>query len=316
MSRIGLAARALRLTISRTHADPTADYDAASPSYDTYFSPVMGVHSLAALDEVLIRPGDDVLELACGTGHLTQEIVRRLGGRGSVRAVDKSPGMLAVARAKVEPEVELSPGIELSLEEGDMEEFLLARPTGSADLVVIGWAICYSKPARLLEQVRRVLRPGGRVVVIETRGDALKTLITQLEKVFAADPSLLTGLIRVSLPKDAATVARWFGKAGLTVDVQRDGHQLLPAETPEAALEWVQRSGAAAGFKDAVDQSREQYALDLIRDGLARQVAQHGPLELRHTFVVVTGRSPGGPADGSPVGGGSADAHRKEVGSA
>ncbi|MGW6916526.1 class I SAM-dependent methyltransferase [Kitasatospora sp. NPDC054939] len=309
MSRLGLAARALRLTLSRTHADPTPDYDAASTSYDTYFSPVMGVHSIAALDEVAIRPGDRVVELACGTGHLTHEIVRRLEGRGSVHAVDKSPGMLAVAKAKVLPETLRSPGLDVSLEEGDMEEFLRTRPTGGADLVVVGWAICYSKPVKLLEQIRRVLRPGGRIVVIETRGDALKTLIDQLEKVFAADPSLLTGLVRVNLPKDAATVARWFARAGLTVDVQRDGHQVLPVDTPDAALEWVQRSGAAAGFKDAVDQSREQHALGLIRDGLAEHTAKHGPLELRHTFVVVTGTSPAA----APAAGGR---HREGVGSA
>ncbi|MQS11112.1 class I SAM-dependent methyltransferase [Streptomyces kaniharaensis] len=293
MSRLGLAARALRLTLSRTHADTTPDYDAASPSYDTYFSPVMGVHSIAALREVTITPGDDVLELACGTGHLTHEIIRRLEGRGSVHAVDKSPGMLSVAQAKVMPEALRSPGLDVSLQEGDMEEFLRTRPSDSADLVVVGWAICYSKPVKLLEQIRRVLRPGGRVMVIETRGDALKTLIEQLEKVFTADPSLLTGMIRVNLPKDAATVARWFTRAGLTVDVHRDGHQVLPADTPDAALEWVQRSGAAAGFKDAVDQSREEHALELIRAGLAEHVARHGALELRHTFVVVTGTNPG-----------------------
>ncbi|MFD0275013.1 class I SAM-dependent methyltransferase [Kitasatospora sp. NPDC127111] len=312
MSRLGLAARALRLHLSRTHADPTPDYDAASSSYDTYFSPVMGVHSIAALSEVVIRPGDDVLELACGTGHLTHEIVRRLEGRGSVHAVDKSPGMLAVAQAKVQPVVLRSPELDVSLREGDMEEFLRSRGTASADLVVIGWAICYSKPVKLLEQVKRVLRPGGRVMVIETRGDALKTLIDQLEKVFAADPSLLTGLVRVNLPKDAATVGRWFAKAGLTVDVQRDGHQVLPADTPEAALEWVQRSGAAAGFKDAVDHRREQHALDLIRDGLAEHVAKHGPLELRHTFAVVTGTSPVTTSAGTGPGG----RHREGVGTA
>ncbi|BAJ32853.1 MULTISPECIES: class I SAM-dependent methyltransferase [Kitasatospora] len=311
MSRLGLAARALRLTLSRTNADTTPDYDAASSSYDTYFSPVMGVHSLAALREVTVSPGDDVLELACGTGHLTEEIVRRLEGRGSVRAVDKSPGMLAVAKAKVLPEATRSPGLEVSLEVGDMEEFLRARPDDSADLVVIGWAICYSKPVRLLEQVKRVLRPGGRIVVIETRGDALKTLIEQLEKVFTADPSLLTGMIRVNLPKDAAAVARWFTKAGLTVDVQRDGQQVLPATTPDTALEWVQRSGAAAGFKDAVDQSREEHALELIRKGLADHVARHGALELRHTFVVVTGTNPG-----TTTGTGPGSRHREGVHSA
>ncbi|MFF1905050.1 class I SAM-dependent methyltransferase [Kitasatospora sp. NPDC058218] len=312
MSRLGLAARALRLTLSRTHADTTPDYDAASSSYDSYFSPVMGVHSLAALNEVKIRPGDDVLELACGTGHLTHEIVRRLEGRGSVHAVDKSPGMLAVAQAKILPDTLHAPELEVSLQEGDMEDFLRSRPTASADLVVVGWAICYSKPVKLLEQVKRVLRPGGRVVVIETRGDALKTLITQLEKVFAADPSLLTGMIRVNLPKDAATVARWFTKAGLTVDVQRDGHQVLPADTPEAALEWVQRSGAAAGFKDAVDHRREDHALELIRAGLAEHVARNGTLELRHTFAVVTGTSPSSPSAGTGPGG----RHREGVGTA
>ncbi|MFD7905086.1 class I SAM-dependent methyltransferase [Kitasatospora sp. NPDC059722] len=311
MSRLGLAARALRLTLSRTNADTTPDYDAASSSYDTYFSPVMGVHSLAALREVTVSPGDDVLELACGTGHLTHDIVRKLEGRGSVRAVDKSPGMLSVAKAKVLPEAMRSPDLEVSLEEGDMEEFLRARPNDSADLVVVGWAICYSKPVRLLEQIKRVLRPGGRIVVIETRGDALKTLIEQLEKVFTADPSLLTGMIRVNLPKDAATVARWFTKAGLTVDVQRDGHQVLPATTPEEALEWVQRSGAAAGFKDAVDQSREEHALELIRKGLAEHVARHGALELRHTFVVVTGTNPG-----TTTGTGPGGRHREGVRSA
>ncbi|MEE1786303.1 methyltransferase domain-containing protein [Streptomyces sp. SP17BM10] len=311
MSRLGLAARALRLTLSRTNADTTPDYDAASSSYDTYFSPVMGVHSLAALREVTVSPGDDVLELACGTGHLTHEIVRKLEGRGSVRAVDKSPGMLSVAKAKVLPEAMRSPDLEVSLEEGDMEEFLRTRPNDSADLVVVGWAICYSKPVRLLEQIKRVLRPGGRIVVIETRGDALKTLIEQLEKVFTADPSLLTGMIRVNLPKDAATVARWFTKAGLTVDVQRDGHQVLPATTPEEALEWVQRSGAAAGFKDAVDQSREEHALELIRKGLADHVARHGALELRHTFVVVTGTNPGATTGTGPGG-----RHREGVRSA
>ncbi|MFF3069526.1 class I SAM-dependent methyltransferase [Kitasatospora sp. NPDC057936] len=311
MSRLGLAARALRLTLSRTNADTTPDYDAASSSYDTYFSPVMGVHSLAALREVTVSPGDDVLELACGTGHLTHDIVRKLEGRGSVRAVDKSPGMLSVAKAKVLPEAMRSPDLEVSLEEGDMEEFLRTRPNDSADLVVVGWAICYSKPVRLLEQIKRVLRPGGRIVVIETRGDALKTLIEQLEKVFTADPSLLTGMIRVNLPKDAATVARWFTKAGLTVDVQRDGHQVLPATTPEEALEWVQRSGAAAGFKDAVDQSREEHALELIRKGLAEHVARHGALELRHTFVVVTGTNPG-----TTTGTGPGGRHREGVRSA
>lgn len=292
MSRLRLAARALRLTLSGAHADPTADYDAASSDYDTFFSPVMGGHSVAALDEVTVAPGSDVVELACGTGHLTAELVRRLRGRGSLRAVDKSPGMLGVAREKVHPLVRSTPELTVELSEGDMETFVQGLPAGSADLVVVGWAICYAKPVRLLTEIRRVLRPGGRVLVIETRADAHHALTQGLERVFADDPSLLTSMVRVSLPKDAATVARWFAKADLTVDVRREGSQTIPAHTPADVMEWVQRSGAAAGFKTAVDQSREQLVLDRVEAALAELLAREGTLEIEHTFVVVAGGRP------------------------
>ncbi|MVO90092.1 methyltransferase domain-containing protein [Streptomyces sp. p1417] len=292
MSRIRLAARALRLTLNRSHADPIADYDAASSDYDTFFSPVMGGHSTTALGEVPIARGDRVVELACGTGHLTAEIIRRLDGRGSVRAVDKSPGMLDVARRKVEALTADAPGVDVELSVGDMDTFIRAQADQSADLVVVGWAICYTKPARLLAEIVRVLRPGGRVMVIETRADAHQALTQGLEKVFADDPSLLTSLIRVALPKNAAAVARWFTKAGLTVTGQRDGAQTIPADTPAAVLEWVQRSGAAAGFKTAVDNGREQLVLDRVEDGLAELLRRDGTLEIQHTFVVVTGARP------------------------
>ena len=300
MSRVRLAARALRLALSRAHADPTADYDAASSDYDAFFSPVMGRHSIAALDSVPVRPGDDVVELACGTGHLTAEILRRLDGRGTLRAVDKSPGMLRVAQAKVRPLTEGHPGLTAELSEGDMESFIRSLPDAGTDLVVVGWAICYTKPTRLLAQIERVLRPRGRVVVIETRADAHQALTQGLERIFADDPSLLTALIRVTLPKDAGTVARWFTKAGLTVEKQHDGAQSIPARTPEQAVEWVTRSGAAAGFKTAVDGDREQLVLDRIAAGLGELLARDGVLDIRHTFVVVTGSKPTG-----------APAHRK-----
>ncbi|MEV0600350.1 methyltransferase domain-containing protein [Streptomyces sp. NPDC050315] len=292
MTRIRLAARAMCLAWSKSHADPTADYDAVSGDYDTYFSPVMGRHSLEALAEVPVRPGDTAVELACGTGHLTAEIVRRMEGRGTVLAVDKSPGMLAVARAKIQPLVSATDGLRVELSEGDMEIFLRGMPPSSVDLVVVGWAICYSKPPRLLADVERVLRPGGWVVVIETRADAHQTLTEHLQQVFGDDPSLLANLMRVSLPKNAAALARWFAQAGLAVAVQRDGTQTIPAHNPEEVMEWVQRSGAAAGFKNTVAPGREQQVLDQIRAGLAGTLARERTLNLHHTFVVVTGSKP------------------------
>ncbi len=282
MSRIRLALRALRLTVRGAHADPTPDYDLASPTYDDYFTRVMGAHSLSLLDGVTIRPGASVIELACGTGHITAELARRMGGLGHLHVVDKSPGMLDVARAKVPP----TSGLDLTFTEGDMEWFLGTRPTDSADLVVIGWAICYSVPERLLREVHRVLRPGGQVAVIESRADALQTLRTALEKVVAEDPTILTALLRVSLPRDEAVLGRWFARAGLDPVELRRGEQPLPCRTAEDAVEWVERSGAGAGFRDSFDRSREPEIRRRLAEALAAQRAERGSLGLTHTFVV------------------------------
>ncbi len=282
MTRARLALRALRLAVAGNRADPTPDYDAASGSYDEYFTELMGRHSIGMLDQVAISPGDRVLELACGTGHLTAEIARRLDGRGSLKVVDISAGMLAVARTKVARSDEL----DFSASQGDMERFLGQQATDSADLIVIGWAICYSHPVRLLREVTRVLRPGGTVALIETRADALVGLRSAFEEVVADDPSMLTALIRVSLPKNARVVNRWFTKAGLDPVLLREGEQPLPCKDGAQALEWVERSGAGAGFRDSFDADRQDEIRACLGRSIDRRVAAPGGIDLRHTFVV------------------------------
>jgi SAM-dependent methyltransferase len=292
MSRTGLALRALRLTVTGSKADPTPDYDVAGPSYDDYFTRVMGRHSSDLLAGVAFGPGATVVELACGTGHLTAQIARRLDGRGAIHAVDKSPGMLAVARQKLAGFGEL----DVSLQEGDMTEFLRTLPSGSADAVVCGWAICYSRPVTLLREVARVLRPGsGELGLIETRKDALGTLRHAFEQVVADDPALLTAMIQVALPRDAGTVGRWFRRAGLAPIRLAEGEQRLPCRTAAEALEWVERSGAGAGFRDAFDLGREHEVRARLATALGRSAAAPGGLDLRHSFVLGVARRAGAP---------------------
>lgn len=281
MSKATLAFRVLRLKIDRAEADPTPDYDVASSSYDDYFTQVMGRHSGAALEQVRIEPGMAVVELACGTGHLTAEIVRRLSGRGSLRACDKSPGMLAAAQEKVIG----GPELELSWAEGDMAEFLAAQPDGSADLVVIGWAICYSQPVALLRDVRRTLRPGGQVMIIETRANALANLQKAFEKVVADDPSYLKALIHVNLPRSPRTLDRWFRRAGLTTGRVWDGAQERTFASTSEAIEWLERSGAGAGFRDSFDPARTEDVRIRLEAVLEEERRRSGELTVQHSYV-------------------------------
>jgi demethylmenaquinone methyltransferase/2-methoxy-6-polyprenyl-1,4-benzoquinol methylase len=108
---------------------------------------------LAALSAV--RPGDRVLDAACGTGDLA--IADRAAGALSVTGLDFSARMLARARRK-------APSLEWV--EGD----LLALPfeDQSFDAATIGFGIRnVPELERGLAELRRVLRPGGRLAVLE-----------------------------------------------------------------------------------------------------------------------------------------------------
>lgn len=105
------------------------------------------------------RPGERVLDLACGTGIVARLIAPRVAPGGGVTGYDVSPAMLDVARERAAAE-----GIEVAWDQGDAAA--LPYADGSFDLVLCQQGLQYfpDKPTALRE-LRRVLAPGGRALV-------------------------------------------------------------------------------------------------------------------------------------------------------
>jgi demethylmenaquinone methyltransferase / 2-methoxy-6-polyprenyl-1,4-benzoquinol methylase len=114
-----------------------------------------------AVDFAGVGPGSRVLDVATGTGDLAIELARRVAPGGEVVGSDFSEAMLARARTKPKP-----PGAELRFEWGDALELPFADRTFDAATVGFG-ARNFSDLARGLAEMVRVVRPGGRVVVLE-----------------------------------------------------------------------------------------------------------------------------------------------------
>jgi demethylmenaquinone methyltransferase/2-methoxy-6-polyprenyl-1,4-benzoquinol methylase len=119
-----------------------------------------------AADLARVGPGSRVLDVATGTGDLAIELARRVSPGGEVVGSDFSEGMLSRARDKA---VKVSAGnglVRPRFEWGDALE--LPYPDGSFDAATVGFgARNFSDLPRGLAEMARVVRPGGRVVVLE-----------------------------------------------------------------------------------------------------------------------------------------------------
>jgi len=110
-----------------------------------------------------VHPGDAVLDAACGTGDLTIAFAKSAAAR--VVGVDFTPEMLEIAEKKKQ---RLDPTLadRIAYTEGDVQE--LPFPDGSFDVVSIALGIRnVTDPPRAIRQFARVLRPGGRLVIVE-----------------------------------------------------------------------------------------------------------------------------------------------------
>ncbi|HYE03728.1 MAG TPA: bifunctional demethylmenaquinone methyltransferase/2-methoxy-6-polyprenyl-1,4-benzoquinol methylase UbiE [Phycisphaerales bacterium] len=110
-----------------------------------------------------VGPGDRVLDAACGTGDLTLELAR--ARPREVVGVDFTPEMLELARRKLAARP-ADPRTTVSFRAGDA--LALDFPDASFDAATIGFGLRnVAEPVRALAELARVLRPGGRVVVLE-----------------------------------------------------------------------------------------------------------------------------------------------------
>jgi len=154
-------------------------YDRISGVYDALAD--SSEHRARELGIGLLAPAgnEQVLEIGFGTGHGLVEIGRRLGNGGRVSGLDVSPGMLDVARKRIQ-----ASGLEDRIGElrlGNAAE--LPYDDGSFDAVFTSFALeLFSEEdiPGVLEQISRVLKPGGRLGVVAMHDDGRKTAIVDL----------------------------------------------------------------------------------------------------------------------------------------
>lgn len=131
------------------------------------------------VDQALLKPGEKVLDVGCGTGGVTIPAKLRVGKTGEVAGIDPAPEMIAAARRKAN-----RAGLEIDFRVGVIES--LPFPDGTID-VVTSSLMMHHLPEHLrvkgLAEIRRVLKPSGRLLIAEMMrpsGSALKRFFNTL----------------------------------------------------------------------------------------------------------------------------------------
>ena len=110
-----------------------------------------------------VKPGDRVLDLAGGTGDIAALLHPRVGERGSIVLGDINDAMLRVGRDRL-----IDRGLVRGLDFVQMNAEALPFPDAHFDLVTIAFGLRnVTDKQRALDEMRRVLRPGGRGLVLE-----------------------------------------------------------------------------------------------------------------------------------------------------
>ncbi|HEY3631887.1 MAG TPA: class I SAM-dependent methyltransferase [Jatrophihabitantaceae bacterium] len=231
------------------------------------------------LDQLALEPGARVLDVACGPGTVARAAARRVGPSGHVTGVDFSPAMLAIAKGK--PPVD--DGAPIEYLEGPADK--LDLPDDAVDVVTCQHGLQFfpDRPAALAE-MRRVLRPGGRVGIAVWRSTAECPPFDAIADGIAdvlGEPAATTYRSGPWGFADPDELAALLDAAGFT-DVRVTRHE-LPLEFEGGAAQLVETLPVSALAQDvaALDEAGHRRLVDAVAraaapitsDGIVRSTA-------------------------------------------
>ena len=165
------------------------------------------------IDQSLLKPGENLLDVGCGTGGVTIPGKKRIGLNGKAVGIDPSPEMIAVAQKKAARKK-----LDIDFRLGVIES--LPFPDASIDVVTSSLMMHHlpeDLKVRGLAEIYRVLKPGGRLLIADFMRPT-GSFINHLFIAFTRHQGLKNGI---------EDLRKFLNDAGFTQVIQPDGNVLV-----------------------------------------------------------------------------------------
>ena len=207
------------------------------------------------LERLALQSGEKVFDIGCGVGFLAHELALKVGESGKVVGIDQNPEMIRHSQQRCEglPQIEFN--------EGDASQ--LPAEDQAFDAVSCTQVLLYVKDvSKVLTEMRRILKPGGRLVIVETdwRGVVLNSADDALTKnIFSAWDSAVPS---PNLPVHLGPLLKKHGFSNIQVEaVPILNTEYSPSNFSHGMLDWITKNAEKKGVLNK--EQRKAFLADL-----------------------------------------------------
>jgi SAM-dependent methyltransferase len=233
--------------------------------------------ALAVVERAALRPGEVVIDLACGTGNAALIAASR-GAR--VVGVDAAPRLLEVARERAR-----ASGVDVEFREGDLLDLPVAD--GAADVVVSVFGVIFATdPAGALREARRVMRSGGRALV------SAWVPAGPIDAMLGAMGRILSRVSQSPPPQrfpwfDRDAVGRLAGEVGLILGSTTPAELAIHGASPEAYVAAGREHPMALSVRPVLQQAGAEIEVQDAMTAVVREANEDPDAFLVHSPYVV-----------------------------
>lgn len=236
------------------------DYGGPPPAnYERYFVPAIGRPLAGELVRAAaLRAGERVVDIACGTGVVARLAAEQVGSGGAVTGLDAHPGMLAVAGSV--------PAVGATIDWHQADAAATGLPDAAYDAVLCQLGLQFFADRTVaLREMRRVLRPGGRIVANVAGAAPPMFEILEQALVDQVSPDAAGFIATVFSLSERSELESLLERAGFEeISVVTRTHR-LPLPSPEDfLLQYVSSTPLAPAVGALDDRTRAAFVRDVV----------------------------------------------------
>ena len=247
--------------------------------YDSTWTTNMKNLSEDMINHLNLKNGEKALDLACGTGFVTSKLSEYTKNR--VTGIDISQGMVKAAKKKY--------GDTCEFIQSDMMEFLKKQPSNSYDVVTCAWGLGYTKPHKVIKEISRILRPRGRVGIIDLSMFSnlkmyLLSFLTLIEK-----PDSITYPISVHYLSSCSSLNWRMRLCGLSIMDSWNANKVIYLKDAKEAVEQLSKTGSIAVFESVIKDEYKEWFKERLRQNIQKKYEKKTIIPLNHHYIASVG---------------------------